>query len=78
MRLDSISWRARFRRTPCTSASGPYVLPDPAVATRDLPPFFEQVIKGAHSVVTVRLVDAAGQPTLAARDAILAWRLGKS
>jgi dienelactone hydrolase len=47
------------------------VLPDAAAATRDLPPFFEHVIKGAHSVVTVHLIDEAGQPTLAARDEIL-------
>ena len=49
------------------------VLPDDAAATRDLPPFFEQVIKGAHSVVTVHLVDEAGEPTRAARDEILAF-----
>ncbi len=49
------------------------VLPDAAANTRDLPPFFEHVIKGAHSVVTVHLVDEAGSPTLAARDEILAF-----
>ena len=47
------------------------VLPDASANTRDLPPFFEQVIKGAHSVVTVHLVDEAGEPTRAARDEIL-------
>ncbi len=55
------------------------VLPDEAANTHDLPPFFEHVIKGAHSVVTVHLIDEAGQPTLAARDEILAYfaeRLG--
>ena len=50
-----------------------HVLPDDAAATTDLPPFFEHVIKGAHSVVTVHLVDEAGSPTLAARDEILAF-----
>ena len=50
-----------------------HVLPDAAANTKGLPPFFEHVIKGAHSVVTVHLVDEAGQPTLAARDAILAF-----
>ena len=50
-----------------------HVLPDSAGATTALPPFFEHVIKGAHSVVTVHLIDEAGQPTLAARDAILAF-----
>ena len=49
------------------------VLPDAAAAKADLPPFFEHVIKGAHSVVTVHLVDEAGSPTLAARDEILAF-----
>ncbi len=49
------------------------VLPDAAANTRELPPFFEHVIKGAHSVVTVHLIDEAGQPTLAARDEILAF-----
>ena len=55
------------------------VLPDAAANTNDLPPFFEHVVKGAHSVVTVHLIDEAGQPTLAARDEILAYfaeRLG--
>ena len=47
------------------------VLPDASANTSDLPPFFEHVIKGAHSVVTVHLVDEAGSPTLAARDEIL-------
>ena len=50
-----------------------HVLPDAAANTTDLPPFFEHVIKGAHSVVTVHLIDEAGQPTLAARDEILAF-----
>ena len=49
------------------------VLPDEAANTQDLPPFFEHVIKGAHSVVTVHLIDEAGQPTRAARDEILAF-----
>jgi len=48
-------------------------LPDAAAATSDLPPFFEHVIKGAHSIVTVHLVDEAGSPMLAARDEILAF-----
>jgi dienelactone hydrolase len=49
------------------------VLPDESANTRDLPPFFEHVIQGAHSVVTVHLIDEEGQPTLAARDEILAF-----
>jgi dienelactone hydrolase len=49
------------------------VLPDAAANTRELPPFFEHVVQGPHSVVTVHLVDEAGTPTLAARDEILAF-----
>jgi hypothetical protein len=47
------------------------VLPDTAANLRELPPFFEHVVQGPHSVVTVHLVDEAGQPTLAACDEIL-------
>jgi dienelactone hydrolase len=48
------------------------VLPDSA-ANRDVPPFFAQVVTTPHSVVTVHLVDEAGEPTIAARDEILAF-----
>lgn len=37
------------------------------------PPFFAQVVACPHSVVTAHLVDAAGHPTIAARDEILAF-----
>ena len=38
------------------------------------PPFFPRdVVASPHSVVTAHLIDAAGQPTLAARDEILAF-----
>jgi dienelactone hydrolase len=47
------------------------VLPDSAANSGVRPPFFEQFVKTPHSVVTVDLVDEAGQPTLAARDEIL-------
>jgi dienelactone hydrolase len=55
------------------------VLPDSAARTEDLPPFFEHVVASPHSVVTAHLIDAAGQPTIAARDEILSFfarRLG--
>jgi dienelactone hydrolase len=55
-----------------------HVLPDNA-AHRDPPPFFKQVVASPHSVVTVHLIDEAGQPTIAARDEIIAFfvaRLG--
>jgi dienelactone hydrolase len=54
------------------------VLPDSAANT-DLPPFFAQHVTTPHSVVTAHLIDEAGQPTIAARDEILAFfarRLG--
>ena len=50
-----------------------HVLPDAAANMRDLPPFFEHVVQGPHSVVTVHLVDAAGEPTRAALDDIVAF-----
>lgn len=56
------------------------VLPDCA-ANPEPPPFFAEVVASPHSVVTAHLIDEAGQPTLAARDEILAFfarRLGKS
>jgi dienelactone hydrolase len=49
------------------------VLPDDSANRHDLAPFFEHVVAAPHSVVTAHLVDAAGQPTLAARDEILAF-----
>jgi dienelactone hydrolase len=48
------------------------VLPDSA-ANPNTPPFFSQVVASPHSVVTAHLIDEAGQPTLAARDEILAF-----
>jgi dienelactone hydrolase len=54
------------------------VLPDDA-ANPDTAPFFKDVVGGPHSVVTAHLIDEAGQPTIAAREEILAFfaqRLG--
>lgn len=48
------------------------VLPDSA-ANPTVPPFFSEHVPGPHSVVTVHLIDQAGQPTIAARDEILAF-----
>ena len=48
------------------------VLPDES-ANKDVPPFFASVVTTPHSVVTVHLIDEAGQPTIAARDEILAF-----
>lgn len=48
------------------------VLPD-ASANTDVPPFFAQHVACPHSVVTAHLIDAVGQPTIAARDEILAF-----
>ncbi len=49
------------------------VLPDSAAKRDELPPFFAEVVACPHSVVTAHLVDQAGQPTLAARDQIMAY-----
>ena len=48
------------------------VLPDSA-ANSDVPPFFAQHVTTPHSVVTAHLIDEAGQPTIAARDEIIAF-----
>lgn len=48
------------------------VLPDSA-ANPQTPPFFDKVVASPHSVVTAHLIDAAGQPTVAARDEILSF-----
>jgi hypothetical protein len=48
------------------------VLPSSAANPRP-PPFFEKVVGCPHSVVTAHLIDEAGQPTVAARDEILAF-----
>jgi dienelactone hydrolase len=48
------------------------VLPDEAAAA-SAPPFFTEIVGRPHSVVTAHLIDAAGEPTIAARDAILAF-----
>lgn len=49
------------------------VLPDSAGKRESLSPFFEYVVGGPHSVVTAHLIDEEGQPTIAARDEILAF-----
>ena len=47
-------------------------LPDSAANT-NVAPFFAQRVPFPHSVVTQHLIDEAGQPTIAARDEILAF-----
>lgn len=42
-------------------------------ANPDVPPFYARHVAFPHSVVTVHLIDEAGQPTLGARDEILAF-----
>ena len=49
------------------------VLPDGSASREPRPPFFDQYVPRPHSVVTVDLVDRAGEPTAAARDEILAF-----
>jgi len=47
-------------------------LPDSAANT-DVAPFFAERVPFPHSVVTQHLIDKAGEPTIAARDEILAF-----
>lgn len=47
-------------------------LPDSA-ANEDVSPFFAKHVPYPHSVVTQHLIDEAGQPTIVARDEILAF-----
>jgi dienelactone hydrolase len=49
------------------------VLPDSAANRDELNPFFEKVVASPHSVVTAHLIDEAGQPTIKARDEIIAF-----
>jgi dienelactone hydrolase len=51
----------------------PRVLPDTAANPEVGLPFFKAHVPFPHSVVTVHLVDRAGEPTLDARDEILAF-----
>jgi hypothetical protein len=48
------------------------VLPDSA-ANADVAPYFAIRVACPHSVVTAHLIDAAGEPTIAARDEILSF-----
>ncbi len=48
------------------------VLADTA-ANPDPPPFFKHIVASPHSVLTAHLIDAAGEPTLRARDEVLAF-----
>ncbi len=48
------------------------VLPDSA-ANPAPPPFFREVVRTPHSVLTAHLIDAVGQPTIQARDEVLAF-----
>ena len=48
------------------------VLPD-AAANPEPPPFFRDVVGCPHSVFTAHLIDAQGEPTLQARDEVVAF-----
>lgn len=49
------------------------VLPDPVPPPETRPPFFATHVPAPHSVMTVDLIDREGEPTLQARDEILAF-----
>lgn len=46
---------------------------DDSAANPAPPPFFSDVVASPHSVVTAHLIDRAGEPTIAARDEIIAF-----
>lgn len=75
-RFAGDKWCRAERFAAFSEALGPRfvarVLPDTA-ANPEPPPFFKHVVASPHSVVTAHLIDEAGQPTLAARDEILAF-----
>ncbi|MBB1604169.1 dienelactone hydrolase family protein [Variovorax sp. UMC13] len=75
-RFDGDSFCRAQRFAAYTAALGPRfvarILPD-AAAHPNPPPFFAQHVRSPHSVVTAHLIDEEGQPTLAARDEILAF-----
>lgn len=75
-RFAGDSWCRAERFTALAGALGPRfvarVLPDSA-ANPEPPPFFRDVVASPHSVVTAHLIDRAGEPTLQARDEILAF-----
>ena len=50
-----------------------HILPNSAANQSGLNSFFEHVVATPHSVVTAHLIDETGQPTIAARDEILAF-----
>ncbi|WBY02523.1 dienelactone hydrolase family protein [Ramlibacter tataouinensis] len=76
LRFEGDRWCTAQRFEAYRQALGPRfvarVLPDSA-ANPEPPPFFRHVVNSPHSVVTAHLIDEAGQPTLAARDEILAF-----
>ena len=47
-------------------------LPDGA-AHPEPPPFFKHIVASPHSVLTAHLIDAEGEPTMQARDEVLAF-----
>lgn len=75
-RFDNDSWCTGQRFAAYTALLGPRfdgrVLPG-ATANPKPPPFFRDVVQTPHSVVTAHLVDAAGHPTLKARDEIIGF-----
>lgn len=75
-RFEGDRWCSARRFEAYARALGPRfvarVLPDSAAHPMP-PPFFRHVVASPHSVVTAHLIDEQGQPTLAARDEILAF-----
>lgn len=75
-RFEGDRWCRAQRFAALSQALGPRfvtrVLPDSA-ANPEPPPFFKQVVGTPHSVLTAHLVDGEGEPTIEARDEVLAF-----
>lgn len=75
-RFDDDRFCTAQRFAAYTAALGPRFVPrvlPAAAANPSPPPFFAEIVGCPHSVVTAHLIDAAGEPTIAARDEILAF-----
>lgn len=75
---DQVCTRARFDayRQALGASFVSRELPD-AAANADPPPFFAAHVAYPHSVITAHLVDREGEPTIAARDEILDFLVGR-
>jgi dienelactone hydrolase len=77
-RFEGDKWCTAERFDAYAQALGPRFVPTVLPASsahREPPPFFKHVVGTPHSVVTAHLVDREGEPTLQAKDQIVAFML---